>query len=222
MSAMRLMLRSKPVQLRFKIGRLLGPVLFSALVLLAGCSDEAQPVAISEGAVVLAFGDSLTFGTGARPEQSYPSRLADLTHWNIVNAGVPGELSAQGLKRLPELLEKHRPELLILCHGGNDLLRRKNDAQTAGTIGQMIQLALDQQIQVVLVAVPKPTVILSDASFYEEIAQQYPVVFVDQLMTDVLSDNRLKADAAHPNAAGYQQFTQQLFQQLQDAGLIIQ
>lgn len=53
---------------------------------------------------MLALGDSLTFGTGAAPDASYPAVLAGLTGWRIVNAGVPGDTAAQALERLPESL----------------------------------------------------------------------------------------------------------------------
>ena len=90
---------------------------------LVGCdqpSDKLKP--LSQDAVILAFGDSLTFGTGAAPEQSYPSLLAEMTNLKVINAGVPGEVSSDGKKRLAKLLEETQPDLVVLCHGGNDLV----------------------------------------------------------------------------------------------------
>ena len=91
------------------------------LVLLAGCSDDLVSLRpLASDTTIVAFGDSLTFGTGAKRDQSYPAVLSELIQRRVVTSGVPGELSKDGLKRLPGVLEEHQPGLVILCHGGND------------------------------------------------------------------------------------------------------
>ena len=102
--------------------RLSGLAGIAALLLLAiglgACSDsKPQLPLLSADAVILAFGDSLTFGTGANSEHSYPAELARLTGLTVINAGIPGEVTAQGVRRLPALLDRYKPQLLLLCHG---------------------------------------------------------------------------------------------------------
>ena len=91
---------------------------------LAACNSKEKLPAIPAGSTVLILGDSLSFGTGAGKGQDYPTLLAVNTGWNIINAGVPGDTSAQGLARLPDLLEVHQPTVLMVELGGNDFLMR--------------------------------------------------------------------------------------------------
>ncbi|MEW6088329.1 MAG: GDSL-type esterase/lipase family protein [bacterium] len=107
--------------------------------LLAGCLKSSNKLSpLGEDAVILAFGDSLTFGTGARADESYPAILESLIGRKVVNVGVPGEITLSGLKRLPGLLDEYNPALLILCHGGNDLIRRMDEKQAVNNIKEMI------------------------------------------------------------------------------------
>ena len=188
---------------------------------LAGCGGKgARLDKLPPDAVVLAFGDSLTFGTGARPEDSYPALLERAIGRKVVNGGVPGETSAGGLQRLPGLIEETRPALLILCHGGNDFLRRMDDAQAAKNVREMIGLARAQGVAVVLLATPKPTLPPSVPAFYAEIAREMRVPFEEAVMKTVLSSNTLKSDLVHPNDRGYAQIAQALHALLRRTGAL--
>jgi len=194
--------------------------------LLWACSRQpirGRPVAA--GATVLALGDSLTHGTGAAPEASFPSVLAGLTGWAVVNAGVPGDTAAQALERAGPLLQSHQPALVLLCIGGNDLLRRMDEATTRSHIQRTVALAQAAGAQVLLIAVPRPTLAarftgkLSDHPMYGELSEALRVPLHRQGWAEVLGDDRLRADAIHANAEGYAAFARGLMATLRATGL---
>ena len=195
-------------------------LLLALTVLAASCGKGPQVSALGNNDVVLAFGDSITFGTGASPAESYPAQLQSLIGRKVVNAGVPGEISSDGLQRLPEVLDEVQPKLLILCHGGNDFLRKLNEAAAAANVRAMIKLAKDKGIAVVLVATPKPGLTLSPPDFYAQLAKEFAIPFNDDSLKSILRDNSLKSDLIHPNAKGYAQIAESVAKLLKKAGAI--
>jgi len=185
-------------------------LLASVLVLLAaGCREPPPQLrSLPENATILAFGDSLTHGTGADANESYPFRLEQLIQRPVINSGVPGEETSEGLVRLPQLLDRYRPALLILCHGGNDLLRRTGEEQAANNLRSMIRLARERGIDVVLIGVPKPDLSLAPPVFYASIAGEFTIPYDGDTLTGILSDRSRKSDYIHPNALGYQQLAE--------------
>jgi len=125
-----------------------------AVIILSACQKPARLPVLAKSDVVVAFGDSITFGIGAEPQESYPAVLEQMIGRRVVNAGISGEVTAEGLSRLPQILESEKPVLLILGHGGNDHLRRLNRGQAADNIREMIRLARQRGTAVVLIAVP--------------------------------------------------------------------
>ncbi len=194
--------------------------LLCTVLLLTGCGREAELPYFAPGTQVLAFGDSLTYGTGASPAQSYPARVAEATGWQVHNAGVPGEMAENGLARLRQVLDETPVALVLLCHGGNNLLRGQPDARIRAELAAMIELAQAKGAQVVLLGVPKPTLLVRTASFYAELAEEYGLVYLPDAVADTLSDPALKSDQAHPNASGYAFIASQLLDLLRDAGAI--
>lgn len=184
--------------------------LAAAALLLGGCGGDGRLPALSAGSVVLCFGDSLTAGVGAGEEESYPSVLATLLGCEVVNAGVPGEVSEEGLDRLAALLARHRPALVVLCHGGNDMLRRLDDAATARNIDAMIAQAREAGAGVILLGVPRPGIFLKAPAFYAEAAKASGAVYEGKIVPSVLSSGALKSDPIHPNAAGYRKMAERV------------
>src|SRR5260370_16866100 len=121
----------------------------------------------------------------------------------VVASGVPGEESAERLARLSSELEEAKPQLVILCHGVNDLLRKLDDAHAANNIRAMVRLARAQGAQVVLIGVPKPGLLPSPAGFYADIARELRLPYEETALKRILIANGLNSDPVHPNPPGY-------------------
>ena len=187
---------------------------------LTACSIQPKLPVLSNDAVIVAFGDSLTFGTGSEPAESYPAVLEKMIGRRVVNSGVPGEVTGDGLLRLPEVLEREKPALLLLCHGGNDQLRRLNQQQAANNIREMIRLAQKREVAVVLIAVPAPELSLLPPSMYREIAKELSIPVEEETLSSILANNSLKSDYIHPNAAGYHRLAESIATLLRKSGAI--
>lgn len=190
------------------------------MALIFGCTEQPKSLGkLPEDAVILAFGDSLTYGTGASSKHDYPNVLAELAHREVINEGIPGEISADGLKRLPDLLDEYQPKLLILIHGGNDILKKIPEQITEKNIEDMIAVAKSRNIDVLLLGVPEPgLMLLKSASFYETIVEQNDVLSDLDTLPSVLGSNNLKSDLIHPNDNGYRQVATNIYDLLNDSG----
>ncbi|KPK06523.1 MAG: GDSL family lipase [Betaproteobacteria bacterium SG8_39] len=187
---------------------------------LAACGKSPQLAPLAPDAVVLAFGDSLTHGTGANALESYPAQLEGLIGRRVVRAGVPGEVSATALARLPGALEMHAPKLLILCIGGNDFLRNLSKAAAARNVREMVRLARERGIDVVLIGTPEKGITVTPPGFYTEIAETFGIPYEGKVVGQVLRDSALKSDPIHPNAQGYRLIAERIAALLRDAGAV--
>ena len=192
--------------------------------LLTACGKKApKHSALPRGSAVLALGDSLTYGYGANPTESYPARLAELTGWTVTNGGVSGDTSAQALARLPELLREHTPRLVIISIGGNDFLRRQPENETRTNIRAIIQACKAAGAKTLLVGVPGVGVGAAlgypgDHPLYADLAKAENVPYYANGWSQILGKDALKSDQIHPNAAGYAEFARGLTAYLKENG----
>lgn len=191
-----------------------------AALILAACGERPKLARLPSDAVVLAYGDSLTYGTGAAEQESYPAQLESLIGRRVVRAGVPGEVSAQALERLPGTLDEHAPRLLLLCIGGNDFLRRLGVAQAEANVRAMVKIARARGVEVLLIGTPEPGLTVSPPAFYSAIAKEFRLPYEAAAMAEVLKDNALKSDPIHPNARGYRIIAERLAERLRQSGAI--
>lgn len=197
------------------------PLACILLAVLAGCGGGTPRLAkLAPSDIVLAFGDSLTYGTGAKAEESYPAVLAQLTGRTVVRAGVPGEQTAGGLQRLPAVLDEHQPRLVIVCLGGNDMLRKGSHQVIENNLREMLKAIRSRGMDAVLVGVPAPGLITSAPEFYDKLAKEFGIPYEGRIVTSVLYKPELKSDPIHPNADGYRRIAEAMATLLRDAGAI--
>lgn len=190
------------------------------LALTLSACDTPKLNKLSNQDVIVAFGDSLTMGVGTEEEFSYPSVLAELSGIEVINEGISGETTSEGLERLPDVLDKYNPSLLILIEGGNDILRNKDYNQIKNNLDQMIQLTLARGTQVVLIGVPEKRLFSNTAPFYEALAEKYDLVFDDSLIGGLMRSPSKKSDPIHFNQEGYYSMAEGILDILSDNGAV--
>lgn len=193
--------------------------------LLAACGKKVRLKGIPPGQVVLAFGDSVTFGTGAAAGEDWPSLIAAKTGWRVLNAGIPGDTVESAKVRIKALLDEHHPALVIVEIGGNDFLRRRPQSVIKEDLRSIVQQVRLFGSQLVLIGVPELSLLAvvagkpSDSTIYRDLAEEENVALVSDVFSDVLGRPELRADKIHPNAAGYRQMADGILIQLKKLGL---
>lgn len=170
---------------------------------------------------IVAFGNSLTAGLGVAQEESYPAQLQRKLEeagysYRVVNAGVSGETTAGGLRRVAWVLNS-KPSIVILELGGNDGLRGLGLPETKANLERIIQQLQQASVTVLLAGMKLPPNYGKDytAGFeelYRSLAQQYHLALIPFFLDGVAGSPSLnQADGIHPTGEGYRLVVEQVF-----------
>lgn len=204
-------------------------LLFVAAAALTGCGGQSHTTEQGSNAkpesgapkpkpdsrnVLVAFGDSLTAGFGAEPGKSYPDYLQkeiDARHlpWRVVNEGVSGDTTTDGLMRVPEVLND-KPKIVILELGANDGLRGLPVETTKSNLDQIVEQLQKSGARVVLAGMTLPPnygpdYITAFEHVYRDLTERYKLTLIPFLLQDVGGHPTLmQQDGLHPTAKGNQ------------------
>lgn len=182
-------------------------------LVVAVASLPLEAVAADDRPRIVAFGDSLTAGLGVAPNEAYPARLQRLLEeqglrYRVINAGVSGETTAGGLRRVEWVLKSH-PDLVILELGGNDGLRGLNLQETKANLERIIRRCQEASVTVVLAGMKLPPNYGADytkgfEAIYPALATQYHLTLIPFFLHGVAGSPSLnQADGIHPTSEGY-------------------
>lgn len=170
----------------------------------------------SNGTTIVALGDSLFAGIGATAGNDLPSLLEKLSGQEIINMGISGNTTAQGLARVEEVIEKN-PKVVLVLLGGNDFLRKVPIDETFKNIDDIVTRIQSTGAVVVLLGVRGG--LLSDPyeERFEEIAKNRGTLYVSDVLDGILTNRKYMSDAIHPNDAGYQKIADRVYLMLEKA-----
>lgn len=173
---------------------------------------------------IVAFGDSLTAGLGVATEDTYPARLQRRLdeqglRYRVINAGVSGDTTAGGVRRVEWVLKSH-PDMVILELGGNDGLRGLNVQETKANLERIIQRCREASVTVVLAGMKLPPNYGADytkafEAIYPALAKRYRVPLIPFFLDGVAGSASLnQADGIHPTSEGYRIITEKVLEQI--------
>ena len=178
----------------------------------------------SEDKNILVLGDSLSAGLGVNYDQAWPSLLQSRINkmgssYRVINAGVSGDTTSGGISRLPRLLKKYSPELLILELGGNDGLRGTSLKAIEKNLRDMISSAQSSNTTVLLIGVQLPP---NYGALYTEgfenifsgLAKEYGLDLIQGTLKTMVDEGLMQSDGIHPNVLGHRQIENIVWERL--------
>ena len=207
------------------IGAFAGWLILTGLLGEIPISRAAGPPSVDDRPRIVAFGDSLTAGLGVTADETYPAELqrrldALGLRYRVINAGVSGETTAGGLRRVPWIL-RSKPEIVILELGANDGLRGLRVQETKANLEAIIQQLQQSGTQVILAGMKLPPNYGNDyrsafERLYPDLATRYRLPLIPFFLDGVAASTTLnQADGIHPTARGYRAIVEMMFGRLQ-------
>jgi lysophospholipase L1-like esterase len=181
--------------------------------LVSACGGPG-PVTLS-GDNIICFGDSLTFGTGAPRDKSYPAQLAEMIGQPVINSGIPGDTTARALQRLDRDVLSKSPRIVLITLGGNDL---KNGVDKKAAFKNLKEIVEAIQAQDALVIIGGIKLLFWDRGYeeeYEKLADETGAILVPNILGGLMGNDELMHDTIHPNAAGYEIMAQKFYKAIE-------
>lgn len=184
-----------------------------AFLIITSCGSSLNNIKnlqAGSGDKIIVLGDSIASGYGVSKTESFPSILSRLLKLPIVNRGVAGDTTADGLNRLQKDVLSASPWLVIVELGGNDYLRKIPISETKENLKQIITQIQAQKAIVVLLGI-NTGVVDPYQTMYANLAEETQAYLIPQIFTGILNDSQYRQDdVIHPNAAGHQKLAERV------------
>ncbi|MFH1488741.1 MAG: arylesterase [Pseudomonadota bacterium] len=174
--------------------------------------DVRNPVPSGEN--IICFGDSLTYGTGAKQGMDYPSQLSRMIAEPILNAGIPGDTTASALERLQEDVLSKSPRIVLITLGGNDLKNGVPKETAFENLRKIIRSIQDQGALVIVGGIEIPFWGKGFGEAYGALCEELGALLIPNIFEGIMGDRRLMSDRIHPNDAGYTIVAQKFYEEI--------
>ena len=193
--------------------------ILAGIILLAGykflTSTHQDFDNFSAGKRIIAFGDSLTYGTGASSEMDYPSQLSKMISRPVINAGVPGDTTASALERFERDVLSYSPDVVLITLGGNDLKNGVASDIAFKNLKMIVNLIHNQGTRVIIGGLSIP---FRDRGFgkgFKMLADETDATLIPNILEGIMGNRKLMSDPIHPNDAGYIIIAQKFYEAMQ-------
>lgn len=191
------------------------PLLILSLIGSFGCAKREIQNVNSKGTNIICFGDSLTFGYGANPQDAFPLVLLELTTLPVINAGIDGDTTTEALQRLESDVIERNPLLVIIEFGGNDFLRKIPIETSVANVSQMIDRVHEKGAMVALVDISAGLFLADYHNAFSRLAQEKRVIFIPSVLSGIITNPSMKSDFLHPNKNGYRMIAQRIYREIE-------
>lgn len=170
----------------------------------------------SPGNSIVMFGDSLIEGVGASAGNTLPELLSKKIGEEVINMGIQGQTSAQGLARINSVIDMD-PKVVMVLFGGNDYLHGVKQEVTFKNIDAIV--AILQEFGAVVIVLGIQGGILIDSYKYEfkKIAERRGALYVESVLEGLIGESSLMSDEVHPNDIGYNLIAKKIYPVLKKA-----
>ncbi len=186
-------------------------IAFIAFTALAGCAKKEIKNIESEGKNIICFGDSITFGYGAEPGEDYPTALAKMTRFPVINAGIDGDTTIEALKRIDSDVLDREPLLVIIEFAGNDFLRKIPRDVTLNNIKYMVDSFQAKGAMVAIVDISAGFFLKEYREALGVLAKEKNAIFIPGLLSGIITNPSMKSDFIHPNKEGYKAISRRIY-----------
>lgn len=182
-----------------------------SFVSLTGCSKPEIRNLNAQGANIICFGDSITFGYGANPGEDYPTALGKIVRLPVINSGVDGDTTFAALERLENDVLAKNPRLVIVEFCGNDFLKNIPKEDTVKNLAAIIERIQEKGAMVALVDISAGILFWEYGVAFRKLAAEKKAIFIPVILNRIITNPAMKSDFFHPNARGYQVIAKRIY-----------
>lgn len=164
---------------------------------------------------VVCFGDSLTEGYGSTDGKTYPYYLQQLVNVPVINKGIDGNTTKDGLDRLDDILQ-FKNSLVIVEFGANDFFWQVPMQETRNNIEQIVKSLKQNNCTVVLVSTEDKHLLITNNLYdiLKTVAKENNILFIDGILNEIWDDRSLFSDEVHPNSDGYKLVADKIYKNI--------